>query len=100
MIILTTNCYYRLKTIPMDRDLLNAVFRVFHTIKGAAGFLALDDIAKLSHITENLLHLARKGEVILSGGKIDVVFEALDAMKKLVSDIKDCHIKRFQIIHH
>lgn len=77
-----------LENNPMDRDLLNAVFRVFHTIKGAAGFLALDDIAKLSHITENLLHLARKGEVILSGGKIDVVFEALDAMKKLVSDIK------------
>jgi len=73
---------------PHDTDLINAVFRVFHTIKGAAGFLALEDIARLAHITENLLDLARKGELVLESGKIDVVFLAVDEMKKLIKNIE------------
>ena len=77
-----------LENNPDDSDLLNAVFRVFHTIKGAAGFLALDDISRLSHITENLLDSARKGELQLRGDSIDVVFEAVDEMKNLVNTIE------------
>ena len=77
-----------LENNPGDSDLLNAVFRVFHTIKGAAGFLALDDISRLSHITESLLDCARKGELILKDGSIDVVFEAVDEMKSLIGTIE------------
>jgi len=77
-----------LESNPEDDETLNAVFRVFHTLKGAAGFLALNDISRLAHITENLLDLARKGNVILSGEKIDVVFESLDLMKKLVANLR------------
>ncbi len=76
-----------LENNPEDQDILNAVFRVFHTIKGAAGFLALDDIAALAHTTENLLDMARKSELVLSGRRIDAVFEAVDLMTKMVSDI-------------
>jgi len=77
-----------LENNPGDSDLLNAVFRVFHTIKGAAGFLALDEISRLSHITESLLDGARKGDILLQGGSIDVVFEAVDEMKSLVGTIE------------
>jgi two-component system, chemotaxis family, sensor kinase CheA len=77
-----------LENNPGDSDLLNAVFRVFHTIKGAAGFLALDEISRLSHITESLLDSARKGDLLLKGGSIDVVFEAVDEMKNLVGTIE------------
>jgi len=77
-----------LETDPEDSDILNAVFRVFHTLKGAAGFLAMDDIAKLAHTTENLLDLARKHDLVLTGNKIDVVFEAIDQMNKLVANIR------------
>lgn len=76
-----------LENNPEDREHLNAVFRVFHTIKGAAGFLALDEISKLAHMTESLLDRARKGELPLSGGRIDIVFEAVDEMKRLVNTI-------------
>jgi len=78
-----------LENDPEDKENLNAVFRVFHTIKGAAGFLALDEISKLAHITENLLDRARKGELQLSGGRIDIFFEAVDEMKRLVLTIHD-----------
>ncbi len=77
-----------LENNPGDSDLLNAVFRVFHTIKGAAGFLALDDISRLSHITESLLDCARKGDLLLKDGSIDVVFEAVDEMKNLIGTIE------------
>ena len=76
-----------LENDPADQENLNAVFRVFHTIKGAAGFLALDEISRLAHMTENILDRARKGEFQLSGGRIDIIFEAVDEMKRLIQTI-------------
>ena len=76
-----------LENEPAEKENLNAVFRVFHTIKGAAGFLALDEISRLAHMTENLLDRARKGELQLSGGRIDIIFEAVDEMKRLILTI-------------
>ncbi len=78
-----------LENNPDDKDLLNAVFRVFHTIKGAAGFMALDEMARLAHTTENLLDLARKSDIVLEGVKVDVIFEAVDMMKNLVGTIEN-----------
>ncbi|MCX8042912.1 MAG: chemotaxis protein CheA [Desulfobacterota bacterium] len=77
-----------LEKTPQNVDLLNAIFRVFHTIKGAAGFLGLDDITRLAHTTENLLDLARKGEMVFSADTIDVIFSAVDEMKKLIKEIE------------
>jgi len=70
---------------PEDPDIINAIFRAFHTIKGVAGFLNLTQIGSLAHATENLLDLARKGNLTLAGASIDVVFEALDVMKKMLA---------------
>ncbi|MCC6487739.1 MAG: chemotaxis protein CheA [Candidatus Hydrogenedentes bacterium] len=74
---------------PSDSDALNAVFRAFHTIKGVAGFLALEDIQALAHESENLLDKARKTEISLTGGNIDVTFEAIDFMKRLVQHVSN-----------
>jgi len=76
-----------LETEPRNAEALNSVFRAFHTIKGVAGFLALDRIGALAHEAENLLDLARKGEVVLEGTAIDVTFDAVDALKRLVGDV-------------
>lgn len=77
-----------LETAPQDEEALNAVFRAFHTIKGVAGFLALEDIQSLAHEAESLLDKARKGEIALSGPAIDVTFDAVDAMKRLVGHVE------------
>ena len=77
-----------LETEPRNDDALNAVFRAFHTIKGVAGFLALEEIQALSHESENLLDRARKGDLLLEGPAIDVTFEAVDALKSLVNSVK------------
>ncbi|HUB24271.1 MAG TPA: Hpt domain-containing protein, partial [Tepidisphaeraceae bacterium] len=53
----------KLEEDPSDADQINAVFRGFHTIKGAAGFLELKQIGALAHATETLLDQVRKGKV-------------------------------------
>jgi len=73
---------------PRDADSINAVFRAFHTIKGVAGFLALDEIQALAHESENVLDLARKGELELAGNYVDLVFEAVDTMKRLIQRVE------------
>ena len=73
-----------LESDPENAESLNAVFRCFHTIKGAAGFLNLDDVQGLSHVAEDLLDKARKGSMHLSGSAIDVIFESVDVLRKLM----------------
>ncbi len=49
-----------------DLELINAIFRNIHSIKGSAGFLGLTDMQKLSHELETLLDKARKVEITLT----------------------------------
>ncbi|MEA3221971.1 MAG: chemotaxis protein CheA [Thermodesulfobacteriota bacterium] len=72
---------------PGNQDALDAVFRAFHTMKGTAGFLNLDDIKELAHTTETLLDRARKGDIVLAGGAIDIVFDVVDRMKRYMADL-------------
>ena len=66
---------------PLDSDVLNAVFRSFHSIKGLAGFLELFEVQKLAHEVETLLDAARNGELVLSEQAIDVVLASADYLR-------------------
>lgn len=77
-----------IETTPEDDDALNAVFRAFHTIKGVAGFLELTDIQSFSHEAENLLDAARMGQLVLKGRALDVTFDAVDMLKRLVEFVQ------------
>jgi two-component system chemotaxis sensor kinase CheA len=72
---------------PHQSEALNAVFRAFHTIKGLAGFIELEHIKDLAHKAENLLDMARRAELDLVGDNMDLVFESVDMMKRLVEGI-------------
>lgn len=78
-----------IETEPDDKEVINPIFRAFHTIKGMAGFLNLTEIGSLAHSAENLLDLARKGELVLAGENIDVIFESIDMMKKMVGSLAE-----------
>jgi len=71
-----------------DADLLNRIFRSIHTVKGASSFLGFDLLVKVTHKTEDVLNRLRKGELQVSPGIMDVILEATDLVKVLVSDIK------------
>jgi two-component system chemotaxis sensor kinase CheA len=77
-----------LETEPSNKEALNSVFRAFHTMKGISGFLGLGDISHLAHDTENLLDRVRKEEMELSQDVMDISFEALDMMMRLIEDVK------------
>jgi len=76
-----------LESDPGETEALNAVFRAFHTIKGLAGFAELDHIQQLAHRAENLLDNVRRGELDLRGQVMDLVFESVDMMKRLVEGV-------------
>ena len=63
-----------------DSELLNAVFRGFHTIKGGAGFLGLDPLVSVCHRTEDLFNLLRNGEREANTALMDQVLRALDVV--------------------
>ena len=77
-----------LESKPGDSEVVNQIFRAFHTIKGMAGFLNLAEIGSLAHSAENLLDSARKGELIIAGRNGDVVFESIDMLKKMIVGLK------------
>ena len=67
---------------PDDKDLLNAIFRGFHTVKGGAGFLALTPMVECCHLTENLFDILRNGKRAVTPELMDVVLEALDMVNQ------------------
>src|SRR5665647_1583071 len=71
-----------------DVDLLNRIFRSIHTVKGASSFLGFDLLVKVTHKTEDVLNRLRKGELVVNPEIMDVILEATDLVKLLVSDIK------------
>lgn len=77
----------RLEDEPHNLDAINAIFRSFHTIKGVAGFLNLQQIGTLAHAAENLLDLARHGLLNLTPGVVDLVLRAIDLMKVLLTSL-------------
>jgi two-component system, chemotaxis family, sensor kinase CheA len=73
---------------PEDAELMNGIFRSIHTVKGASSFLGFDSLVKVTHKTEDVLNRLRKAELNLTPEIMDVILEAVDLVKTLVSDIK------------
>ncbi|MCH4812236.1 chemotaxis protein CheA [Vreelandella neptunia] len=63
-----------------DSEQLNAIFRAAHSIKGGAGTFGFVVLQKTTHILENLLDYARKGELTLRADLVDTFLEAKDIM--------------------
>jgi two-component system chemotaxis sensor kinase CheA len=68
---------------PDDKDLLNAVFRGFHTIKGGASFLALTSLVAICHRGEDIFNLLRRGERVVTPQLMDVVLRVLDSVNEM-----------------
>lgn len=73
---------------PKDKEVVNAIFRPFHSVKGVAGFLNLDVIRDLAHSLENLLDKVRNGEVDVTSGIIDIILDGADVLKVLIENLK------------
>lgn len=67
-----------------DPELINTVFRSFHTIKGVAGFMNLTPIVTLAHNAEYLLDGARTGRITLTSAHLDLTLAACDMLANLL----------------
>lgn len=77
-----------LEKYPDDKDLLNSIFRGFHTVKGGAGFLQLDAMVECCHKAENLFDLLRNGSIKVNPELMDVVLQSLDAVNVMFGNVR------------
>ena len=84
--------FLQLETDSQNKDLVNLVFRVLHSLKGNANFLNADvnfkKIAIVAHAAEDLLGAVRKDQLTLRAEILDSLFLALDIIKKILADIE------------
>jgi two-component system chemotaxis sensor kinase CheA len=73
---------------PDDNDLLNAIFRGFHTVKGGAGFLQLNPLVDCCHEAENVFDILRNGQRSVTSDLMDVVLQALDSVNEMFNAVR------------
>lgn len=81
------NKLVELEKRPSDKALLNDIFRGFHTIKGGAGFLNVNDLVELCHRTENLFDKLRTGELALTAEIMDVIMNATGVVRTMFGSL-------------
>ncbi|MEJ5245531.1 MAG: chemotaxis protein CheA [Bacteroidota bacterium] len=72
-----------------DLDLINRIFRSFHTIKGTSSFMGFNAIADITHHAEDILNKLRRGEINVNQEIIDVLLEVQDWITMMVAQIKE-----------
>jgi two-component system chemotaxis sensor kinase CheA len=70
---------------PEQSDVLNEIFRIMHTLKGSSATMGFSEVADFSHNLESLFDKLRKGELGVNDELIDLFFECLDALKKMIT---------------
>ena len=77
-----------LEQSPDDNDLLNSIFRGFHTIKGGGSFLALTNLVEVCHQSEDVFNLLRNQELSLNATIMDVFLRVLDELNSMFEEIR------------
>ena len=71
-----------------DPETMNAIFRLFHSMKGSAGFLEFEHLARVAHSSENLLDLIRNGEIELVPDHVTLLCNSCDFAKEALDMIE------------
>jgi two-component system chemotaxis sensor kinase CheA len=77
-----------LENNPEDANLLNAIFRGYHTVKGGAGFLSLNELVDICHGAENVFDVMRNGQRALTPELMDVILQATDEVVQMFELVK------------
>ena len=79
----------KLANNPSDRDLLNSIFRGFHTIKGGAGFLDVKPLIEVCHRAENIFDKIRNASMEYDDNAADIIMRAFDKVSDYIGDLRD-----------
>ncbi|WP_457571854.1 chemotaxis protein CheW [Desulfovulcanus sp.] len=80
--------FLQIEENPEDKDLINSLFRVMHTIKGSSGLFDIAPLTELVHEAENILDQARDGEIILTPEIIDIFLDILDQINVWLDELE------------
>ena len=78
-----------LENSPDDSNLLNTIFRGFHTVKGGAGFLGVEPLVQVCHRAENVFDKIRNQDIVYDADVADVILRAFDQVTRIVSELND-----------
>lgn len=73
----------------VDSELVNTVFRLFHSMKGSAGFLQFGTISKVTHEAETLLDLFRKGKASIETSHTSLLCSTIDFVREVIESIEE-----------
>jgi two-component system, chemotaxis family, sensor kinase CheA len=74
---------------PGDDEQINRMFRAIHTMKGSAGFIGYDELAKLTHDLESSLQQVREGTRTLDSSAASFLFEGLDLCRSMIDSFTE-----------
>jgi two-component system chemotaxis sensor kinase CheA len=77
-----------LEQSPNDLGLLNAIFRGFHTVKGGAGFLAINPLVAVCHTAEDVFNVLRQGERQVTPDLMDVILRVVDVVNEMFDQVR------------
>ncbi|WP_421775002.1 chemotaxis protein CheA [Gracilimonas sp.] len=77
-----------LEESPDDEELINTVFRAFHTIKGTSAFMGLEPISEFTHFVETLLSMVREGDLPFDRACADINFDSIDILNKMLKVVE------------
>ncbi len=78
----------KLEQDPNNKEVLDNIFRLVHTIKGTCGFLGLPRLESVAHASENVLGKFRDGELQVSEHAVTVILESLDRIKEILAGLE------------
>ena len=77
-----------LEQTPNNLELLNSIFRGFHTVKGGAGFLAIEPLVEICHSAEDVFNILRQGDRQVTADLMDVILRVLDVVNDMFTLIR------------
>ena len=78
----------KLEQDPNNKEVLDNIFRLVHTIKGTCGFLGLPRLESVAHSSENVLGKFRDGELMVTEDSVTVILESLDRIKEILAGLE------------
>ncbi|SNT10817.1 two-component system, chemotaxis family, sensor kinase CheA [Noviherbaspirillum humi] len=73
---------------PLSADVINAIFRAAHTIKGSSGLFGLDHIVSFTHVMESVLDQVRDGVMAIDAELMSLLLACRDHICLLLDDVE------------
>ena len=77
-----------LENSPSNKEIVNEIFRIAHTLKGMSATMGFEKLAELTHKMENVLDEIRSGKMDIDTNIVDTLFDVLDKLDSFIKNIE------------